>query len=160
MTLPPIGLGPSTSIYTEEAPRDLWPEPEQLAMDIIPGIAKPAVQDMAWLAERHGWSHRITEAIGCWPSLGQKPSRARFSQALRMWRGDQRAVAVYVEPPTGTSWQWITFYRWSIGEFPNSDANIGQFMNALFGPLCKPIWPGPKDWSCPYFGPVHGPAKR
>jgi hypothetical protein len=155
----PIGLGPSTSKYSDPVERIVWPQPEVAAVEIQPGTGKPAVEDLCRLARAFGWSMRVTEACGCWPSVGQRPSVQRWSQAIRMWRGQERAVAVYVEDAGGKTWKWMTFYRWTIGAFPDSEANVNHFLDGLFGPPCKPMWPGANDWSCPYFGPVHGPVK-
>lgn len=157
MTTPPIGLGPSTSRYSAVNERPEWPTPEVIGEPDPHGMGKAAVLDLARLAEAHGWTVRITKARGSWPSTGGRPSQPYWSLAVRMFRINQRAVAVYVE--TGRAWSWKTLYRWNIGEFPTMDAAIGGFTDAVFGPLCKPAWPGPQDWTCPYFGPVHGPER-
>jgi len=134
-----------------------WPDPETTSTQIGPPyLGKSAVSDLVKLCAPHGWTVRVTHARGCYPSIGGRPSEQKDSLAVRLSRGRQRAVAVYVG---GSAWSWDTLYRWTLGEFPDRDATIGAFQDALFGPLCKPAWPGPKDWSCPWFGPVHGPAK-
>jgi len=161
MTMPSIGLGPTESSYTERVHLDPWPAPERVSADVdLSGIMSKPIFELVTMAGQFGWSCRVTSAVGCWPSIGGRPSRQRASYAVRMWRGRQRAVAVYVEPPNvrGT-WSWDTLLEWDLDSFPRGLANIGMFQDMLFGLECKPMWPGPKDWSCPYFGPVHGPDK-
>lgn len=159
MTMPSIGLGPSTSIYSEILDHKAWPEPEMSSTDIeVPPVH--AVAELAMLAARFGWDFKVTSAVGCWPSVGGRPSRQRASYAVRMWRGRQRAVAVYVEPPgLSKTWSWDTLLEWDLDSFPRGLATIGMFQDMVFGLECKPSWPGAKDWSCPYFGPAHGPEK-
>lgn len=159
MILPSIGLGPTMSEFSEAAMPLQWPVPERPAMALNGPVPAP-VLGLAHLALAFCWQHRITYARGCWPSVGGRPSRQRDSYAVRMWRGRQRAVAVYVEGPSERApWAWDTLLEWDLDRFPHGLADITAFQDAVFGPLCKPSWPGPKDWSCPYFGPVHGPDK-
>lgn len=134
-----------------------WPMPEMAATEVADLYEKAAVAALVRLAHAHGWTVRVTEAIGSWPSVAQRPSVQRRSLAVRMSRGPCRAVAVYVSDGTGDTWTWQDLYRWCDGTFPDLDASIGQFTDALFGRLCKPVMP--TDWSCPYFGPVHGPKR-
>lgn len=137
----------------------LWPEPAIAARPMASDyLGKKAVKDLAHLATMHGWQYRVTYARGSWPSVGQRPSRPLDSLAVRLWRGEYRAVAVYVE--ASESWKWSALYLWWIGSFPNPClTGYEAWTDAMFGPLCKPAWPGPKDWSCPSFGPLHGPKK-
>lgn len=158
MTVPSIGLGPTASEYSEMVTREPWPAPEHTSSLGAEINAKRAVTDLANLAEAHGWSVRLTYARGCWPSTGGRPSRQRDSYAVRMSRGRRRAVAVYVEGTSLTStWSWDTLLAWDLDSFPFGLGTIGAFQDTVFGAECKPAWP--TDWSCPYFGPVHGPAK-
>lgn len=156
MTYPPIGLGPAWSIYTERPRLDPWPEPASPAV-VVDDFERPAVVALVALANAHGWIVKVTRAEGAWPTVGQKPSRQRVSLAVRMHRDAQYAVAVYVEPITeGGTWAWETML-FRIGEWIGKSFSIGVFMDEVFGLLCRPSWP--TDWTCPYFGPLHGPAK-
>lgn len=153
MILPSIGLGPTTSQYSDQVERSTWPAPDQPSKDVKSG-RKVSILDVA---EAFGWKYRITYAVGCWPSTGRRPSRQRASYAYRFWRGRQRAVAVQVEPVSGKTWTWDTLLTWNLESFPVGHPTLEAFATAMFGPLNKPVWPN--DWSCPYFGPFHGPEK-
>lgn len=152
---PSIGLGPTTSIYTEVEVHEAWPAPEMPARK-IEEPDKAAVRALIDLARAHGWTVRTTEAIGSWPSVGQAPSRQRRSLAVSMTRAQRVAVAVYVEGVAeGGAWSWDTLVSVDSGWIKCPD--VSRFQDLVFGPLCKPSWP--TDWTCPYFGPVHGPVK-
>jgi hypothetical protein len=128
-----IGLGPSTSVYTLGSELAAWPDPA-VASHVVPStyLAKKAVVDLAKKAVANGWFVKVTHAQGCYPSVGQRPSRQRHSLAVRMWRGEDRAVAIYVE---GTSekagWSWDTLYRWTLGEFPTKYATVTPFLEVI-----------------------------
>lgn len=157
MSLPSIGLGPTDSIYTETTYRSLWPDPVVGAHEVDPDyLGKDALVKLIYGVARHGWLTRVTHAQGSYPSTGKRPSTPRHSLAARMWRGKQRAIAVYVEG-SGKTWSWDTLYVWTLGEFPTKLPAIGAFMDAVMGPVHRIDWP--TDWTCPYFGPIHGPAK-
>lgn len=156
MTLPSIGLGPTTSPYSEQLERAAWPEPDQPSKDVEAG-KKVSILDVADLC---GWKYRITYAVGCWPSTGGRPGRQRASYAYRFWRGRRRAVAVQVEPSAlaGKTWTWDTLLTWDLESFPVGHSTLEAFATAMFGPVHRVEWP--KDWSCSYFGPLHGPEKH
>lgn len=136
-----------------------WPAPEVGSREVAEAHGKVSLLEAA---EAFGWSYRITYAVGCWPSVGGRPSRQRPSYAYRLWRGDQRAVAVYVAPASadgGKTWSWDTLLTWDLASFPRGHANLEAFAAAICGPVQAVKWPGKGDWSCPYFGPLHGPEK-
>lgn len=114
--LPSIGLGPTTSAYTEQDERAAWPDPEVAGREVTDYHGKRAVAGLVRKAQANGWNVRVTEACGSWPSTGKRPSAPRWSLAVRLWRGNERAVAVYVEAP-GT-WKWDTIRYWALGTFP------------------------------------------
>lgn len=137
--------------------RDMaWPAPMVDSHPVEPDfMGKRAVVDMVALATAHGWHHEVTHAQGSYPSLGRHPGPPMHSLAVRLWRGAERAVAVYVEAASG--WEWKTLYRWDIGARPHAVLGVEAFLTAISGPLCKPVWP--TDWTCPSFGPLHGPKR-
>lgn len=143
-TLPPAG-------------REPWPDPELVNREVA-ADGKTAVRDLVVLAQAHGWTAVVTQARGAWPGVAGRPTIQRESLAVRLNRGDERAVAVYVEAATGRTWAWDALWAWRAGQFPQDhDAAISLFLDRLFGLLCKSAMP--TDWSCPYFGPMHGPKR-
>jgi hypothetical protein len=158
---PPLMAFPLRSEWDvlHPAGRELWPEPEMVNRPVAAERRKTALAELDQLATQHGWRVHATEAKGAWPSVGQKPSVQRWSVRLGMSRGQERAVAVYVEDATGKTWKWDTLQVWRLGGWPTKYADIGMFKDTVFGLLCKLAWPGKGDWSCPWFGPVHGPEK-
>lgn len=139
-----IGLGPAPVLVQADA----YPAPLVTSRDAVAGPTKTAVRDMQRLAAMAGWSSKVTYAKGWVPhaALGTPGARPCESLAVRMWRGPQRAVAVYVE--TGTAWSWKTLYRWSVGEYPQAHQRVGQFMDALFGTVH-----GTAPWRAPWIYP-------
>jgi hypothetical protein len=134
-----------------------WPAPEVTQRLTTDYREKTAVAALVKLAGAHGWTALVTEARGCLPSVGGRPSVPRWNLLVRMSRGVQRAVASYQEAATGDTWTWDGLWWWADGEFPGQEPAITEFMDRMFGPPCKPTMP--TDWSCPYFGPVHGPKR-
>jgi hypothetical protein len=123
VTLPPIGLGPAASQYTNTPTPLPWPKPEIAGHEVAPDyLGKRAVIDLVHLAEAAGWTVRVTHAKGSYPSVGGKPGPARDSLAVRMWRGDQRAVAVYVAG--AKTWDWKICRMWRLKSFPTDLRNI------------------------------------
>lgn len=109
----------------------VYPAPAVTSKDGLPGPAKAAVGDMETHAVLHGWNIRTTYAKGHVPHarLGTPSATPRESLAVRMWRGEQRAVAVYVG--AGKSWSWTTLYLWRLSEFPTKYINVTSFRDAL-----------------------------
>lgn len=133
MIVPSIGLGPITSIYSVRPVVDSWPKPERVSMDVdVDAPTVKPVADLARLAVGAGWQCRITEAVGSWPSVGGRPSRQRLSYAVRCWKADRRAVAVYVEGASASSpWKWETLLMWTLETFPGGVPNITEFKALL-----------------------------
>lgn len=108
-----------------------YPAPSVTSEDGLPGPAKLAVGSMESHAVLHGWNIRTTYAKGHVPHarLGTPSVTPRESLAVRMWRGEQRAVAVYVG--VDKVWSWTTLYLWRLGEFPTKYAAVTPFLDAL-----------------------------
>lgn len=130
MSYPPIGLGPSTSEFTETYASAPWPAPE------IPGhevpadyLGKRAVINLVYYAEDMDWSLKVTHAKGSLPTVGGKPGPARDSLAVRMWRRQDRAVAVYCAG--SSTWTWKVLRRWQLGYFPNDIKDFTTFQALL-----------------------------
>lgn len=86
-----------------------WPKPlvEATAVGRDEYSSVRAVMAMVKYAEEHGWTVLVTKAKGAYPSIGGKPSRQRWSYAVRMAKGSGRAVAIYVEGVTKDGpWKW------------------------------------------------------
>jgi hypothetical protein len=129
-------MGPTSSIYTVVPEREAWPEPEVINHEVTKDyLKKSAVVSMVKLAESLGWVVVVTHARGCLPSVGGKPSRQRDSLALRMSRGQERAVAVYTDAPTeGATWSWDSMYRWINHSPLQRYASVTAFKKALHEP--------------------------
>lgn len=158
---PPLVCFPMPSEWRALNPapeRTPWPTPERVATEVDPFLAKVSLLE---LARSFGWKYRITEARGCFPSVGGRPSRQRDSIAYRFWRGGDRAVAVYVAPVSEATktWTWDTLLTWTLDTFPHGHATLEQFTAAITGPVQAVKWPSKDDWRCPYFGPLHGPER-
>lgn len=141
-----IGLGPAPSLAE---PADPYPTPLVSSRDSQDGPVKRAVADMVKLAQACRWTVSTTYARGWVPhaKLGTPSTEPRDSVAVRMFRGDQRAVAVYVDH--GSSWGWDTLYRWRVGVFPHKDVAVTPFLDALFGtPQGTTAWHAP--WIRPW----------
>lgn len=109
-----------------------YPAPTVTSEDGLPGLVKLAVVNMELTARGSGWNTRTTYAKGHVPHarLGTPSATPRESLAVRMWRGEQRAVAVYVAT-AGGAWSWTTLYLWRLGEFPTKYATVTPFLDAL-----------------------------
>lgn len=122
-----IGLGPRPSV----AEADAYPEPELQAHPIEDECCpvKTAVADLANDAFGLGWQTVITHARGRYPHAKlATPGAVKDSLAVRMWAGDQRAVAVYV---SGSTWSWDYLYRWTVGVAPHKYKTITEFRQGL-----------------------------
>lgn len=118
---PPPGEAPP-----EEA-RAPYPAPSLTSvMPYAQPASKPAAA-LLLLAGAHGWQGVITFARGRMPhSIHGTPGAAeKFSEALRLSRGDRRAVAVRM----GGSWS--SLWTWSGSEFFTRHATLEAFKGAL-----------------------------
>jgi hypothetical protein len=120
-----IGLGPRPPAE----PRELYPAPEVTSRDGVAGPEKRAVRDMVRAVGATGWAAKVTYAKGHVPhaTTGRPGAEPRESLAVRMWRGDQRAVAVYVDH--GAGWSWDTL--WILGEHPRKYPAVTAFLVEL-----------------------------
>lgn len=77
---------------TVKGPED-WPDP---------------VADLAALARRSAWLYQVTYAKGWTPhaSYGTPSAKPKESWALRMRRGQERAVAVRMDGSWSSFWYW------------------------------------------------------
>lgn len=97
-----IGLGPRPPVPLAEP----YPAPVVSSRDGVQGPRKTAVASMVRLAESHGWTVAVTYAKGSFPHASTgRPGAPKESLAVRMARGPERAVAVYVG---GSTWSWGT----------------------------------------------------
>ena len=146
-----IGLGPRPPV----PPADPYPAPVISSRDGVQGPRKTAVVALAKLAAQHGWDTEVTYAKGSFPhGATGRPGAPKESLAVRMARGTERAVAVYVG---GSTWSWETLVVWSaLGFWPY--ANVGMFQDMVFGMVqgCA-LWPwvkapimGTAMWHPPY----------
>lgn len=146
-----IGLGPRPPV----PPAPAYPAPSVTSRDGAMGPSKAAVEDLQALAPRFGWSVLVTYARGCFPHASTgRPGPERDSLAVRMERGREAAVAVYVG---GSSWSWDTLSILRGGRIERYP-QVGAFMDALFGTPCAVApWPWAKSpvagtyrWHPPY----------
>lgn len=129
---PPIHAFPLRTEWDALQPiyKEPWPKPDMVNVDATQDSASwpRSVRSMVTKANTQGWSVLVTKAKGSWPTTGKKPSRARYSFAVRMSRGEDRAVAVYVEGVSEkATWSWDTLYRWTSGQRATKFENITAF---------------------------------
>lgn len=130
-----------------------WPAPEKVATVVTEYGGKTAVAGLVDRVRARGWTVLVTEAKGCLPSVGQRPSRQRVSYAVRMAQGARRAVAVYTDAPEeGGNWGWDSLWWWEAG-FPrmHQEETITALVDSILGPVHGPTL---KDAG---LGPIHGP---
>ncbi len=85
------------------------------------------MRDLRTLAESFGWTVCLKFAEGYYPhaTRGTPGSRPKASQALRMVRGEERAVAVRVEG------SWASFWTWSRTRFFTRHLLLEEFKGVL-----------------------------
>lgn len=151
---PPLASFPLRIDWERTQPaagREPWPEPE-LRARITTDYPRPVASLVATFAKR-GWTAVVTEARGCLPSVGQRPSRQRTNYAVRMAHGGCRAVAIYTEgPEEGSAWGWDAMYQWVNGTFPHGYATVTEFVDGLLGAVYGP------SLADAGLGPMLGPA--
>jgi hypothetical protein len=88
---------------------ETFPEPLRASdsPDPLPEVPGPVLK-LQRLAEGAGWATLATYAVGHHPHAthGRPSATAKPSWALRMRRGDQRAVAVRVGSAWASFWYW------------------------------------------------------
>lgn len=146
------GLGPGRP---EPPPAEVYSAPVVSSRDGVPGPEKRAVPALTALAARFGWVAAVTYAKGYVPhaTTGQPGAAPRESLAVRLSRGRERAIAVYVDH--GAAWSWDTL--WLAGERLSRFGQVGAFVNAVFG-VMNVIAPLPPlhttaPWRPPYIYP-------
>jgi hypothetical protein len=110
-----------------------YPRPEITSRDGVQGPQKDAVDDLVAMARAHGWTAVVTYSRGCLPhGTTGKPSAVKDTLAVRMVRGLERAVAMYV---SGSSWSWDTFILWrqDVAASMQVITGIGIFQDLMFG---------------------------
>jgi hypothetical protein len=144
-----IGLGPAVV----PAGLDPYPAPLVTSEDGAPGPVKTAVTSLVREVTAVGWTAVVTYAKGWMPHAthGRPGAQPVESLAVRMHRGDRRAVAIYV---SGSSWSWDSLWVWALGEFPDKPGTISAFRDAVLGSVNDR--PSLKDLG---WGPVQGPRR-
>lgn len=91
-------------------------------------------------AQRAGWSTELTYAVGYMPhsTHGRPGTAPKPSWALRMARGDERAVAVHRDG------SWDSLWRWSSQRFFERFATLAAFVDAVTGVLVS--LPSSAEW--------------
>lgn len=99
-----IGLGPRLPDYVREP----FPAPEVTSKDDVEGPRKTAVEGLRTYAQGLGWTVLITYARGYVPhTTTGRPGALKESLAVRMRRGHECAVAVYIG---STTWAWDSLW--------------------------------------------------
>lgn len=130
-----------------------WPAPEKVSTPVTEYGGKAPVADLVDRVRARGWTVLVTEARGCLPSVGQRPSRQRTSYAVRMAQGTRRAVAVYTEPSgeSGT-WAWDSLWWWDgVLTRMHREETITALVDSILGPVHGPTLADAG------LGPIHGP---
>lgn len=103
----------------EPARAEPFPAPEVTSIDPIPEKVPAVVSALIRLAEQRGWSVQLTYSRGYEPHAlyGTPSAKVKTKWALRMVRGEQRAVAVRTDSAWTSLWTWSSehFFRESTG---------------------------------------------
>lgn len=85
------------------------------------------IMDMARYADAAGWDHMITYAKGWVPHAthGRPSEKPKESWAVRMKRGEQRAVAVRMDA------QWASLWTWAADSPFVHHKGLGEFKEAV-----------------------------
>lgn len=117
---PPPGEAPPIELES-------YPAPVLTSEQPTDRVATPTAAALLALAESRGWTGRITFAAGLLPhaSYGTPGKTVKASEAVRLARGGQRAVAVRM----GDSWS--SLWSWSPVQFFVRHATLDVFREAL-----------------------------
>jgi hypothetical protein len=123
---PPRRIEPAMSAPVE-AP---FPRPRVASTDPIPSYAvQPGpVTQLKALAEGKGWLVSVTYSEGYEPhaTTGRPSAKVKTKWALRMRRGQERAVAVRTDNA------WTSFWHWSpLTTRPVGSGGLGEFEKVL-----------------------------
>ena len=118
--------GPVDFSRVADAVEQAYPAPSLTSVMPYGKPASAPAASLYALALAHGWQGEITYARGCPPHATHgRPTAERFSEAVRLHRGDQRAVAVRM----GGS--WASLWTWSASQFFTRHATLEVFKEAL-----------------------------
>jgi hypothetical protein len=119
--------GPVDFSRPAEPELEPYPAPSLTSDTASPRVASKPASDLIMHAIRNNWAGDITYACGYVPHAthGRPGAIEKFSEALRLSRGDQRAVAVRM----GGSWD--SLWTWSTSQFFTRHATLAQFREAL-----------------------------
>ena len=113
----------------EAAPveRVTYPAPSLTSADPMPQPASAPAAQLLIVASSRGWTGTITMARGFMPhaSYGTPGKREQFSEAVRLYRGEQRAVAVRRDG------SWSSLWTWSRTQFFARYSTLEAFKEAL-----------------------------
>lgn len=109
-----------------EAP---FPRPRVTSRDGIPEYAaKPGpVADLETYAQEHGWTVSLTYSEGYEPhaTTGRPSAKIKTKWAVRMVRGQERAVAVRTDAA------WSSLWFWSPTQFFKESGGLTEFKRVL-----------------------------
>jgi hypothetical protein len=108
-----------------------FPEPLVRSTDGIAPPVKRGVTDLLKYAEARGWTvarHQYAEGFWAHASTGKPGKAPKESIGIRLERGDQYAVAVYV---SGSTWSWDILYLMEAGKPWRRFETLGPFLEAL-----------------------------
>jgi hypothetical protein len=115
--------------FSRPAPKviEAYPAPTLTSKDMPAEEASRPASDLLMLAHERGWIGEITQARGHVPhaSYGTPGKAAKFSEAVRLRRGDCRAVAVRMDG------SWASMWTWSPTQFFARHKLLDEFREAL-----------------------------
>lgn len=128
-------VGPVNFTRVPEEIEQPFPAPSLISdapTDATP--SQPVAGLLAW-AQAHGWDGVVTFARGHVPHAthGRPSAQAKFSEAVRLHRGRERAVAVRM----GGS--WASLWTWSDRDFFTRHATLEAFKQAIAQPVDNPV---------------------
>lgn len=107
--------------------RKIYPAPSLTSDMPTDRVAGLTAAGLLMLASSRGWEGRITFACGFLPhaTYGTPGKTIKASEAVRLWRGDQRAVAVRMGD------DWMSLWTWSPTQFFTRHATLDDLREAL-----------------------------
>jgi hypothetical protein len=120
---PPPGDAPAVE-------REPYPAPLLTSEMPAPGIeASGPARILAAVAARHGWTSHITFANGYLPhaAYGTPSAKPKKSEAVRLSRGAQRAVAVRMDG------SWVSLWTWGRDTFFTRSDGLEAFTTIITG---------------------------
>lgn len=118
----------------DAAPVEREPYPAPLYTSDAPAAGLEAsgpARILAAVAARHGWTSRITFANGYLPhaAYGTPSKTPKKSEAVRLSRGAQRAVAVRMDG------SWVSLWTWGRDTFFTRSDTLEAFTTAITGAM-------------------------